>query len=156
MERINTNHLKKYRKTMIFRGILLWIPSILSAVSMLLFRFAWSPFFQRPLSDFGSGFQAGMVLSLLVLSLVSFISTIRTCRNPEKLKKAYVEEMDERTQLISRKAFSAVGWAFFLVLPPALLTAMFFSSTVGLTLLAVLLFFLAVLLVSLVYHRRRL
>ena len=97
-----------------------------------------------------------MVLSLLVCSFVSLISTILTCRNPVKLKKAYVEEMDERTQLISRKAFSAVGWAFFLVLPPAMLTAMFFSSAVGLTLLAVFLFFLAVLLVSLVYYRRRL
>lgn len=156
MEKINGNQLRAYRKTMIFRGILVWVPSILSAVSMLLFRFAWSPFPQRPLSDFGSGFQAGMVLSLLVCSFVSLISTILTCRNPVKLKKAYVEEMDERTQLISRKAFSAVGWAFFLVLPPAMLTAMFFSSAVGLTLLAVFLFFLAVLLVSLVYYRRRL
>ena len=65
MEKINGNQLRAYRKTMIFRGILVWVPSILSAVSMLLFRFAWSPFPQRPLSDFGGGFQAGMVLKSL-------------------------------------------------------------------------------------------
>ena len=100
------NKFSKYKKTMIRRGILVWIPTLLSAGSLLLFRFDWSPFPQRHMSDFMRGFQAGMVLGLLGCSLLALISTILTCRNPEKLRKAYVEETDERTQLISRKAFS--------------------------------------------------
>lgn len=108
------------------------------------------------MSDFMRGFQAGMVLALLICSILSLISTILTCRNPKKLRKAYVEETDERTQLISRKAFSAVGWALFFVLPPAVITASFFSSAVYLTLLAVMLFFIVVLMISLVYYKRKL
>lgn len=61
-----------------------------------------------------------------------------------------------RTQLISRKAFSAVGWALFFVLPLAVITASFFSSAVYLTLLAVMLFFIVVLVISLVYYKRKL
>lgn len=102
------------------------------------------------------GFQAGMVLGLLGCSLLALISTILTCRNPEKLRKAYVEETDERTQLISRKAFSVVGWALFFVLPPAVITASFFSNAIYLTLLAIMLFFIVVLMISLVYYKRKL
>ena len=109
-----TNKFSKYKKTMMRRGILVWIPTLLSAASFLLFRFQWSPLVQSQLTDFMLGFQDGMVLALLVCSLLALISTLLTCRNPEKLQKAYVEETDERTQLISRKAFSAVGWALFL------------------------------------------
>lgn len=151
-----SNPLRKHRNTMIRRGILVWIPTLLSAVSFLLFRFEWSPFSQRHPGDFMKGFQDGMVVALLVCSLASLISTILICRNPEKLQKAYVEETDERTQLISRKAFSAVGWALFFVLPPAVLTASFFNSAVYLTLLVVMLFFIAVLMISLIYYKRKL
>uniref|UniRef100_UPI003FEF085B hypothetical protein n=1 Tax=Candidatus Fimivicinus sp. TaxID=3056640 RepID=UPI003FEF085B len=131
----HSSNVSKYKKTMICRSVLVWIPTVLSAVSFSLFRFDWSPFPQRHMSDFLRGFQAGMVLALLICSILSLISTILTCRNPKKLRKAYVEETDERTQLISRKAFSAVGWALFFVLPPAVITASFFSSAVYLTLL---------------------
>ena len=96
-----TNKFSKYKKTMIRRGILVWIPTLLSAASFLLFRFQWSPLVQSQLTDFMLGFQDGMVLALLVCSLLALISTLLTCRNPEKLQKAYVEETDERTQLIS-------------------------------------------------------
>lgn len=150
------NKFSKYKKTIIRRGILVWIPTLLSAGSLLLFRFDWRPFPQRHMSDFMRGFQAGMVLGLLGCSLLALISTILTCRNPEKLRKAYVEETDERTQLISRKAFSVVGWALFFVLPPAVITASFFSSAIYLTLLAIMLFFIAVLMISLVYYKRKL
>ena len=143
-----TNKFSKYKKTMIRRGILVWIPTLLSAASFLLFRFQWSPLVQSQLTDFMLGFQDGMVLAL--------ISTLLTCRNPEKLQKAYVEETDERTQLISRKAFSAVGWALFFVLPPAVLTASFLSPAVFFTLLAVMLFFVAVLMIAFIYYKRKL
>lgn len=150
------NKFSKYKKTIIRRGILVWIPTLLSAGSLLLFRFDWSPFPQRHMSDFMRGFQAGMVLGLLGCGLLALISTILTCRNPEKLRKAYVEETDERTQLISRKAFSVVGWALFFVLPPAVITASFFSNAIYLTLLAIMLFFIVVLMISLVYYKRKL
>mgnify|MGYP000193503759 CR=1 FL=1 len=98
---------------MIRRGILVWIPTLLSAASFLLFRFQWSPLVQSQLTDFMLGFQDGMVLALLVCSLLALISTLLTCRNPEKLQKAYVEETDERTQLISRRRFPrSVGRCF--------------------------------------------
>lgn len=152
----HSSNVSKYKKTMIYRSVLVWIPTVLSAVSFLLFRFNWSPFPQRHMSDFMRGFQDGMVFALLVCSILSLISTILTCRNPEKLRKAYVEETDERTQLISQKVFSAVGWALFFVLPPAVVTASFFSSAVYLTLLVVMLFFIVVLMISLVYYKRKL
>ena len=151
-----TNKFSKYKKTMIRRGILVWIPTLLSAASFLLFRFQWSPLVQSQLTDFMLGFQDGLVLALLVCSLLALISTLLTCRNPEKLQKAYVEETDERTQLISRKAFSAGGWALFFVLPPAVLTASFLSPAVFFTLLAVMLFFVAVLMIAFIYYKRKL
>ena len=86
-----TNKFSKYKKTMIRRGILVWIPTLLSAASFLLFRFQWSPLVQSQLTDFMLGFQDGMVLALLVCSLLALISTLLTCRNPEKLKKLAVK-----------------------------------------------------------------
>lgn len=108
-----TNKFSKYKKTMMRRGILVWIPTLLSAASFLLFRFQWSPLVQSQLTDFMLGFQDGMVLALLVCSLLALISTLLTCRNPEKLQKAYVEERMSAHSLLAERRFPrSVGRCF--------------------------------------------
>jgi len=52
------------------------------------------------------GFQWGVLACLLVALLFYLIRNILALRNPEKLKKLYIAETDERKQFIQRQAGS--------------------------------------------------
>jgi len=55
---------------------------------------------------FIEGVQVGVVIGLLGFLLFFFVRNILAIRNPERLKKLYISEMDERKQFIQRQAGS--------------------------------------------------
>jgi len=60
-----------------------------------------------PTGHFIAGFRSGISFALLLLFLLSIYRTAAAMKNPDKLRKLYVFETDERVLLIRQKAGSA-------------------------------------------------
>ena len=60
-----------------------------------------------PTGHFIAGFQSGISFALALLFLLSIYRTFVAMKNPDKLKKLYISETDERVLLIRQKAGSA-------------------------------------------------
>ena len=110
-----TNKFSKYKKTMMRRGILVWIPTLLSAASFLLFRFQWSPLVQSQLTDFMLGFQDGMVLALLVTPRSKIRS--RSASSPAAILRSskrpmWKKRMSAHSLLAERRFPRSVGRCF--------------------------------------------
>lgn len=111
----------------------------------------------KPSGDFGdflSGFQTGVFAALLGISVYQLGKIIGTLKDPDKLKKMYIEENDERKRAISEKAgcnlFMAVCYPILL----AVLIAGYFSRTVFFTLLGTLIFIDITHCIMAVYYKR--
>jgi len=58
------------------------------------------------ITGFIEGFQVGLLTALLAALLYYLVRNLLALRNPEKLKKLYIAETDERKQFIQRQAGS--------------------------------------------------
>jgi len=91
-------------------------------------------------NDYISGFSLGMCCGIAFVMITFMIKIIGALRNPEKLKKLYIKETDERIRLIQSKAGSAgisVAVAGILL---AAIVAGYWNATVFFTLIAAALF----------------
>jgi len=58
------------------------------------------------LQSFTEGFQVGAIIALFGSLIFSFIRNVLAMKNPEKLKKLYISETDERKLMIMQKSGS--------------------------------------------------
>lgn len=108
------------------------------------------------IAAFLNGFHAGTLGAFIGIAIGLAILTIRTARSPERLKKQYIKEKDERNILIRYKAMTITCLIVFLALYIAVLASSFFGNiTVYCTLLAVLFFFMFVLFTSFAWYRSK-
>ncbi len=87
--------------------------------------------------DYWNGMIAGMTFALMGILIFGFIKNLISLKNPEKLKKQYVKENDERTLQIVKHGKAAGASAFLLCLPAAIIISGYFNITVCITCLAV-------------------
>ena len=59
------------------------------------------------LQGFVAGFQVGIVASIFGILIVFIMRNIRAIRTPERLKRLYISETDERNLFIKQKSGSA-------------------------------------------------
>ena len=101
------------------------------------------------------GFQAGLMTALLACGIFLLIRNGMFLKNPEQLKKLYIEETDERTLLIRQKSGS-VGMNFVMFgLAIAAAVAANFNAMVFFTLLGACVFVSIVRFALKVYYRQR-
>lgn len=81
-------------------------------------------------------FDIGISLGIEIVMVYFVTKDIIALNNPEKLKKLYIEENDERTKFISSKVGSSSSNAVILMLLLAGIVAGYFNFTVFVTLIA--------------------
>ena len=86
---------------------------------------------------FSAGYSAGFCSGFTLVSLVFAVKYAVVLRDPEKLKKLYVLETDERSRLIREKTASGSFVITVFILGFATVIATFFSDTVVCVLAAV-------------------
>ncbi|HIT33915.1 MAG TPA: hypothetical protein IAC31_04725 [Candidatus Faecousia intestinigallinarum] len=82
------------------------------------------------------GFLSGAAFGVLAVMVFGLVKSIRALRNEEALKRAYVQEHDERQQKIWTSARAEATRAFLLTGAAAGVAAGYFSPVVGVTILA--------------------
>lgn len=87
--------------------------------------------------DAWNGMIAGMAFAIMGFMIFGIIKNIIALKNPEKLKKQYIKENDERTLQIVKNGQSAGASVFLLLLPAAIIISGYFNITVCITCLAV-------------------
>ncbi len=119
----------------------LWALAVVSALAVaLLAVFLLGADEEGHVSDFIRGFQLGMVMGLLAVAVVIGSWQVRALRNPEKLRKLYIEENDERKRMI-RQLSGSVGMDIVMYgLAAGSVIAGFFDVMVFFTLLGACLF----------------
>ncbi len=138
------------------------IQLILSLVGALLILFLFFLLFWLNYSirdhgyrSFFSGFQAGICGTFFVASISYVIKILRVRKNEQKLKKMYIEAYDERKREISLRASSLSSFLTIYLLMVGVMVAGFWDQKVFFTLLAVLLVYAVILLISeLVYSKK--
>lgn len=81
--------------------------------------------------SFSEGYSMGFFAGLIVVVLAYAVRYGSVLRDPEKLKKLYIAETDERSRLIREKTASGSFTASVLILALATGVAAFFSVTVS-------------------------
>lgn len=93
----------EYKKKVINR-LRLMVTGLLGAAAAILFSARYEkPETSEFFSGFVGGFQSGLAICFLGVLIVLSVRYIITLRNPEKLKKQYVSETDERKLFIKQK-----------------------------------------------------
>lgn len=126
-----------FRKKLRARQFMLICGTLLSCVAI---------FFGRRLAgsghvpDFIAGFQMGLCLALVGVLVFFLQRTGAALENPDKMKKLYIAETDERALFIRQQTGSTGMLIVMFGLVLATCVAGFFSSTVFFTLLGACLF----------------
>lgn len=107
------------------------------------------------LPDFISGFQLGVFMGFELLLIIFTIKNILSLSSPEKLKKLYIEENDERKKLIKQKTGGVVIYIFIITIAFAALVAGYFNQLIFFTLLATLVFIELVMLALKIYYSKK-
>ena len=106
-------------------------------------------------SDLATTFTLGFGLGIEAVMVFLMVKSLGALKDDEKLKALYIAENDERQKFINAK-IGGVGLNFsMLVLSLAMLVFNYFNHTIFLTLLAVVLFMVAVKLVLKLYYSKR-
>jgi len=107
------------------------------------------------LQGFIEGFQVGLLAALFGVTVFYLIRYLRVMRDPEKLKKLYISETDERKLLIQQKAGSVGFFVVLFGLVLATIVAGNYNITVFFTLLGATVFIEMVgAFLKLYYHSR--
>lgn len=107
------------------------------------------------ITDYAFGYQLGILMGMMILLIVSLYINERAYRNEERLKRLYIKEHDERTNLIKGKmAMSAVIISLG-VLGIAAMIAVCINQTVAFTLIAVIYGFGIILCVLKIYYYKK-
>ncbi len=88
-----------------------------------------------PISDFIKGFNGGIVAGVEIVLVFFTVKYFVSMKNEVSMKKLYIKENDERTQMIMQKT-GEVGMTFFMIISViATIISGFFNETVFFTLL---------------------
>ena len=101
------------------------------------------------------GFISGASIGILVLLVYGLIRNLRAIGDEKKLKKLYIKESDERQAQIETKSLCAAMRAALLLGLVAVIVAGYFSVTVSLTLLAVVLVMSLMVMAFRLYFRKK-
>jgi len=97
----------EFKKTMRRRQILLVAGLLFACSGVLLSRsYIRQPVASEFSEGFIGGFQFGILLGLLSFLIFFLIRNVLAMRNPDRLRKLYIAETDERIQFIKQKSGS--------------------------------------------------
>lgn len=137
-------NMEKYKSTLKKRIALF---AALFLLSVVLFGFATfrslSSSATGHIAGFFAGVQSGGFLACALVLALFCVRYIQALSHPEKLKKMYIEETDERTQLIQQKIGGIAYTVFNFLLILATIFASYFSVTVAFSIFGVTLAFTA-------------
>lgn len=107
------------------------------------------------MEDFMHGAQAGLSAGFLAVMLKYILKYYRAIKSEDKIKSIYIEENDEREELIKNK-IGGVGFFFIMgVIMVSIIISGFFNEIVFLTLLGVLVFMIFVKIFLKIYYNRK-
>jgi hypothetical protein len=106
-------------------------------------------------SPFAQGLIIGVLSSIEICSVVGFFKTYRLMHNEEWLKKAYIEENDERNKEIQKETACKSNMITTYGIGLAAVIAGFYDIKICITLTAVLSFNLFVIMLVNVYFRKK-
>lgn len=109
----------------------------------------------QPLPDFIAGFHAGFFTSSVAVILVFMFRNLRAWKNPEVLKRRYVQYSDERNRFIRSKSGAPALMVCTFLFAAATVASGFFNETVFLTLLGVTYFTGIYAVLAKLYFRRK-
>ena len=100
--------MNEFRKKLTYQQIVLTAALLLACISLLMSRnYVKETLASEFQQGFVAGFQTGIVMSLLGILIIFIIRNIMAIRTPERLKKLYISETDERKLFIRQKSSSA-------------------------------------------------
>jgi len=105
--------------------------------------------------EFVHGLQVGIFIGTLLLIVKSILRLRTAMKNETSLKMLYIEERDERKQLVQQKANSLSLNALLLILSLAAIVTGFFHATISITLFAVLALISMTSVVTRFYYNRK-
>ncbi|RUT40519.1 hypothetical protein EJP82_24785 [Paenibacillus anaericanus] len=108
------------------------------------------------ISDFILGFQSGVFTGLLFVFIIFIVKYRKSMKSDEALKKLYIEENDERGQLIGYKVSVFTTVAMLILLALSTVVAGFFNELIFFTLLGTLGVFLIIFCAFTVYFKKTL
>lgn len=106
-------------------------------------------------ADFWSGLYSGMASGVCLLSIIGVVNNLLTLRSEAKLKRRYVKENDERTQMIWDKVGGQSYWPTVGGLMLAMVVSGYFSPVVCLTCLGCTLYICLVRLGLKLYYNKK-
>ncbi|MGN0612910.1 MAG: DUF6442 family protein [Porcipelethomonas sp.] len=86
--------------------------------------------------DYWNGMIFGSSFAVMVMMIFGIIKNIIAMKNPQKLKKQFVTENDERTAQIQEKGKSSGASVFQVCMPVVMIVSGYFNITVCITCLA--------------------
>ena len=148
--------MEEFKKKLQKRVILYSCALCFAGAAVLLTRnFKKELFEPEHIRDFMDGFQLGFFIGLFSVLMVFLIKTIIAIRKPEKLKKLYISETDERNLLILQKSGSSGMNIAMYGLAVAAAIAGNFNYTVFFTLLSAAVFVTLIRLIFKLYYHKK-
>ncbi|WP_040952490.1 hypothetical protein [Gorillibacterium massiliense] len=99
--------MEQFKKKLLSRQILLTSGLLCSCSAIMFSRyFVKEPSSSEHLQGFIEGFQVGIALGLLGFLIFFLVRNVMAMSNPERLKKLYISETDERKRFIMQKSGS--------------------------------------------------
>lgn len=146
----------EFKKRMQGRQLLL-IGGLLGACTAVMFsrNYEKAPSASEFLHGFTEGFQVGIIIALFGFLTFFFFRNILAMRNPERLKRLYISETDERKLLIMQKSGSSGMNIVMYGLAVGTAVAGNFNDTVFFTLLGACLFVTSVRGFLKLYYRKK-
>ena len=123
--------MEKFKRTLRIR----LIAASLYSVAVLVFLAMGATHTEAFVSDFIGGFSLGLCSGIEAVVIFSMAKYVRALRDGEKLRKLYIEERDERMNMIRSKAGGAAMVVSIAGLLLAALVAGYFDATVFATLI---------------------
>ncbi len=87
--------------------------------------------------DSWNGFIAGAAFAVMAFMIFGLIKNLIALKNPDKLKKQYIKDNDERTIQIVEKGKAYGSSAFLLSMPAIIIISGYFNIVVCITCIAV-------------------
>lgn len=87
--------------------------------------------------DYWNGMISGMSMAFITIMIIGIVKNVIAMKNPEKLRKQYAKENDERNAQIAEKGKSSGSSIFLLFMPVIIIISGYFNVIVCFTCLAI-------------------
>lgn len=148
--------MEKYKQKLKLRIVFLLIGAVLTAVLFFICSLFQKSMAETEANAFIRGFQTGIFAAMEGIMLFTICRYLGALRKDSKFKKIYIQETDERKQLIALKSTSLGQTVSAYLLLTATVISGFFNTTVFFTLLAAVLAISSVSIFLKLYFCRRL